>query len=176
MTLDVGTREISVAVVGKKSPIARARLKAESLLKPLLIEMSLFDRQVLVAINGHPVFQPVTLKSIPKGTPAPRRPVRFGASLLTARVENLKLFRDIYYTQKGSTNKFTVGEDEFFVLGDNSPISADSRVWPHSGVHRSLLLGKPFLVHLPSRPGRLNLGKFEMRVRIPDFSRIRYIR
>jgi len=174
--LDVGTRDVSVGVVGNKTPIAAARLKATAMTKPLLIEMSLFDRQLLLAVNGHPVFKPALLESLPKETPAPRRPVRFGAAGLNARVGELRLYRDIYYTEKGRGGKWSVADGEYFVLGDNSPISADSRVWPHSGVPRELLLGKPFLVHLPSRPGRLNLGKFEMNVRIPDFSRIRYIR
>jgi signal peptidase I len=175
-TLDVGTRDVSVGIAGKGSPISRARLKAEALTKPLLVEMSLFDRQLLVAVDGHRVFKPIELNAVPRDTPAPRKPVRFGASALDARVTELRLYRDIYYTKKGRETKWTVGKGEYFVLGDNSPISADSRVWPNCGVPRELLLGKPFLVHLPSRPGRLQLGKFEMNVRIPDFSRIRYIR
>jgi signal peptidase I len=174
--LDVGTRDASVGLVGNKTPIAAARLKATALTKPLLIEMSLFDRQLLVAVNGHRVFKPALLDPLPKETPAPRRPVRFGAAGLNAIVGNLRLYRDIYYTEKGRGPKWPVPEGEYFVLGDNSPISADSRVWPHCGVPRQLFLGKPFLVHLPSRPGLLHLGKFEMHVRIPDFSRIRYIR
>lgn len=33
--------------------------------------------------------------------------------------------------------------DEYFVLGDNSPVSDDSRVWPQPGVKRSAIIGKP---------------------------------
>jgi hypothetical protein len=31
-------------------------------------------------------------------------------------------------------------------------------------------------VHLPSRPGRLELGGHVTHVRVPDFSKVRYIR
>jgi signal peptidase I len=41
-------------------------------------------------------------------------------------------------------------EDEFFVLGDNSPRSKDSRFWEHSSaVPRRLLIGKAFYIYWP---------------------------
>jgi hypothetical protein len=43
-------------------------------------------------------------------------------------------------------------------------------------VARRLLVGKPFIVHLPSRPGKLTIGGWELPIRIPDVRRIRYIR
>jgi hypothetical protein len=62
------------------------------------------------------------------------------------------------------------------VLGDNSPVSNDGRSWPQGAIKRSQLIGKPFVVHLPSRPGRISFGGFTRYIRVPDFSRIRYIR
>lgn len=62
------------------------------------------------------------------------------------------------------------------MLGDNSPVSIDSRSWDDPAVHRSMLIGKPFLVHLPSRPGRLWWGGQDRYFRVPDLARIRYIR
>lgn len=176
LTIDVGTRDILLAVDGSKAPVRRGKLKADVLTEPLRVELSLFDRQVLAAVNGHAVFEPLILPDLPQGVPGPRKPARFGATGLHARVDELQLFRDIYYTHKGTFQETILGDDEYFVLGDNSPISADSRVWTQPGVHRRLFLGKPFLVHLPSRPGRFRIGNYQMRVRIPDLSRIRYIR
>ncbi|MEZ5950240.1 MAG: S26 family signal peptidase [Planctomycetaceae bacterium] len=46
---------------------------------------------------------------------------------------------------------YRLGPDEYFVLGDNSAVSVDSRHWPEGSVTRSLLIGRPVLLHLPSR-------------------------
>jgi signal peptidase I len=45
---------------------------------------------------------------------------------------------------------FPLGEDQFFVLGDNSPASSDARLWPTQHyVERDLLVGKALLVYWP---------------------------
>lgn len=176
LSIDSATRIVALWKVGESKPLHSVRLKADALNEPLRLLLSLFDRQVLVAINDHALFPPVSLKRVPKNLPAPLQPVRFGSDGAGVRVSELKLYRDIYYTRKGTKGVYQLADDEYYVLGDNSPISADSRVWPHSGVSRRLFLGKPFLVHLPSRPGNFQIGGRQLRVRIPDFSRIRYIR
>ena len=62
------------------------------------------------------------------------------------------------------------------MLGDNSPVSNDSRFWPESPVVRGeMLLGKPFLVHLPSRGVPLQVLGGETYW-VPDLREIRYIR
>jgi hypothetical protein len=86
----------------------------------------------------------------------------------------------VYYTETRSRHAVNrpleLNNDEFFVMGDNSPVSHDSRRWDSPGVNRSLLIGKPFLVHLPSKPGKLRIGDREIHLRIPDFERIRFLR
>jgi signal peptidase I len=69
-----------------------------------------------------------------------------------------------------------LGDDEFFVLGDNSPVSNDSRFWSEGPVVRgSMFIGKPFLVHLPGE--LVPLRVFGRSVCwVPDPRRIRYIR
>jgi signal peptidase I len=75
----------------------------------------------------------------------------------------------------------TLGPDQFFVCGDNSPASSDARLWdkpdpwvaatidPTIGVvPRDLLIGKAFFVYFPS----LLKGA---RVPAPDFGRMRWI-
>ncbi len=79
-------------------------------------------------------------------------------------------------------NLAVLGPDHFFMLGDNSQASLDSRLWknPHPVVahqiddapfvvHRKLLLGKAWVVYFPAplRDG------FKWS---PDFGRLRYIR
>lgn len=157
-------------------PLRTAPLKPEWENEPCQIEMSLFDRQVSVAIDGEEIFPAWPIPTPIPTKEAPRFPVRVGTRGLAARVDSLKLFRDVYYTSKGDEKPFPLKEDELYVLGDNSPISLDSRRWDNGAVPLRLLLGKPFVVHLPSRQMKIRLGESIRHIRVPDFSRIRYIR
>jgi len=144
---------------------------------PMGVEMSLMDQQVLVAINGAPLFPPVHYDGNGRNEPAPRRPLRLAAADGRFRVSNLRVYRDVYYTPKSEDRgPIELASDEFFVLGDNSPVSLDSRCWDDPAVRREDLIGKPLAVHLPSHQGRLTLFGETHYVRIPDFSRVRYIR
>jgi hypothetical protein len=161
------------------------------------IEASNFDHRVMLAVNDRQLFAAVDF-------PSPESPVNrlpsndahaaavttssvvtrqhrwsLGVAGGSVQVASLKLFRDVYYTPGRRTNgvdsPFLVSQDAYFVHGDNSPVSSDSRNWVAPCVPHKLLLGKPFVVHLPSRPGKLMLGGYELPIRIPDFDRIRYI-
>ncbi len=57
------------------------------------------------------------------------------------KVRGLKIFRDVFYTDRGEGN-FQLKEDEFLVLGDNSPVSVDSRTWAKSEIARDQIIGK----------------------------------
>ena len=140
------------------------------------IEMSLFDRQVTVAINGEEIFPAWPIADPPYSNPPPRYPVRFGARGVKARVDTLQLFRDVYYTSQEDDKPFSLKENELYVLGDNSPVSLDSRRWKNGAVPLKLLLGKPFVVHLPSRQMEVRIGETHRHIRVPDFSRVRPIR
>lgn len=51
-------------------------------------------------------------------------------------------------------------EDQFFVLGDNSPSSRDSRAWKQThSVERRLMIGKAFFTYWPHGVPFLNSGK-----------------
>jgi len=143
---------------------------------PLVIEFSLFDAQAIVGVNGDAGCEPFAFEP---GLPVPvRSPLRFGAAGIACRVQQVQLFRDVYYTDKSKSGiaEWKLDEDDFFVLGDNSPVSVDSRVWDDPAVPRSALIGKPVVVHLPSQQGTINWGGKTRHVRIPDFSKVRYIR
>ncbi|MCH8151815.1 MAG: hypothetical protein IH830_05530 [Planctomycetes bacterium] len=82
-------------------------------------------------------------------------------------------------------NLAILGPDHFYMLGDNSPASSDSRLWgrPHPlvakqiddspfVVNRKLLLGKAWVVYFPA-PYPVTEGG---RGVIPDFARLRFVR
>ncbi|MEQ9411051.1 MAG: S26 family signal peptidase [Fuerstiella sp.] len=165
------------------------------------LEVSNFDHRIIVAVDGIVLFPeldlPVALAELTDSDPAPifqitpekarqsaeavtqQSRLALGISGGAVRLEALKLFRDVYYTpgrrRHGVQTPVQIPSNCYFVLGDNSPVSADSRNWEDPCVPHKLLVGKPFVVHLPSRPGKLTLGGYELPIRIPDFERIRYI-
>ncbi len=78
-----------------------------------------------------------------------------------------------------------LGPDHYFMLGDNSQASLDGRLWgnPHPlvaeqvdptpfVVHRSLLIGKAWVVYFPA-PFRISENGVPV---VPDFGRLRFIR
>jgi signal peptidase I len=160
-------------------PIASIPLPNKLMDKGGRVEVSLFDKQILVAIDGKVIIAPWKFE-IPSGAQVPRIPVRFGGRGLDITVRGLKLYRDIYYTDSRSRHAvnrpYELKADEFFVLGDNSPVSHDSRRWGNPVVNSSHLVGKPFLVHLPSKPGNLRIGNRELQLRLPDWERVRFLR
>jgi signal peptidase I len=102
-----------------------------------------------------------------------KSPVAIAARGAKVRVSHLKIERDIFYR-----NEFPVGQsertepyilrsdpddhrnDEFLMLGDNSPRSNDSRLWNSSPfVPRHLLIGKAFYVYWPHGVPFLNDGR-----------------
>ena len=90
------------------------------------------------------------------------------------------MYRDVYYTHPiglqgrwGLDEPVRLAADEYYVLGDNSPISEDSRTWPGGpAVDANLLVGKPLVVHFPAK--LLEVGRWGFQV--PDPAGIRYIR
>lgn len=101
-----------------------------------------------------------------------RSPVGIASRGAKLRVSHLLLERDTYYLNEGpggmadrnepyllkdSENDL---EDEFLMLGDNSPRSNDSRLWTQShAVQRRLLIGKAFFIYWPHGVPFMNDGK-----------------
>jgi signal peptidase I len=112
---------------------------------PAVIEFGAIDWQVLLSINGTEVLRRDYEPSDSPLQPT-SRPLGIGASSSLAGVSKLKVFRDIYYMNRLHENSDWVSQplnqDEYLVLGDNVPLSRDSRHWATAGLHRKLLLGK----------------------------------
>jgi signal peptidase I len=148
------------------------------------LEASVFDRRLIVAVDGQPLFEPLDYDDPLPRPPADESPIALGVPGGDLAVTELKVYRDIYYTNTlGGLPRHPhavdapcmLGSDEYFVLGDNSPVSNDSRFWSASPVvPRSMFLGKPFLVHLPGQVVPLEV--FGRSVYwVPDPRQIRYI-
>jgi signal peptidase I len=143
------------------------------------IELAFVDRRLSFAVDGAFPFAPLDLPAV-RGRDEVTRPVCLGVKGVKAAVRNFRLFRDIYYTDAGGNGiheGVPLGDGEYFVLGDNSPNSDDSRYWPNRGVvPEANFIGKPFLAHLPSRVvHRQGPGDCGERI-MPDWGRIRWLR
>lgn len=114
------------------------------------LEMAFVDRRLSLALNGEEVFRAIDL-SMAKGREAVERPFRVIAAGATVKLSHLRLYRDLHYSQHGQNavagRSVQLGMDEFFMLGDNSTNSEDSRMWPDQGrVPLANLMGSPFFV------------------------------
>jgi signal peptidase I len=145
------------------------------------VEFSFVDRRVILAVDGKVVVPPADLPPAGKRADV-RRPLQLGARGCRLVVRDLKLYRDVYYTQFGEHGTqpphgrpAVLGPDEYFMLGDNSANSQDSRKWPTPGVPGGEFIGKPFLVHQPLRPAKMTLGGREREFQTVDWDRLRWL-
>lgn len=127
-------------------------------------------------------------------TPSDLAPVGITADGASVRVSDMRVLRDVYYltTVLGARVgeffekdrlDFPLEEGQYFVLGDNSAASKDSRLW-NDGHHvdRHLLIGEAMLVFWPhavpaSWAVPVKIGRFELRLPSwPNFARMRFVR
>lgn len=155
--------------------------------KQYRLEFGFIDRRVFVAIDGKEATTPLDLPQVPaaKGTTDPAgkragqsRPVQLGCRGGHVVVRHFSLWRDIHYRNDLSGGKHAVtaecplGPNEYFMLGDNTASSSDSREWDTPGVPEHDFLGKPFLVHQPLKASTVPvLG----RVQAVDWERFRLL-
>jgi signal peptidase I len=147
------------------------------------VEMAFVDRRVTLTVDGVCAFPPVDRPAVTERGEVVS-PVRIGARGVDMRVRNFRLFRDIHYTPAGRQAvraPVRLGASEYFVLGDNSPNSDDNRFWSDAEgrplpVSEADLLGKPFLVHMPSRVVRWEAFGRSWEYQGLDWSRVRWLR
>jgi hypothetical protein len=95
------------------------------------------------------------------------RGARLGKQLLErGAVAGLKQLADCIELLAVAAQLFEMGPDEYFALGDNSPASQDSRLWPNvrraerrHAVPREVLIGKAFFIYWPRGVPFLNEGR-----------------
>jgi signal peptidase I len=141
------------------------------------LEFAFVDRRVSLAIDGKTVLPPVDLPAIFSRAEV-SSPVQLKARGCRLAIRNFTLYRDIYYTQfgeHGTQDPAVLSVHEFFVLGDNSGNSQDSRKWPNPGVPDTDFIGKPFLIHQPLHPAKLTVAGEERVFQTLDWSRLRWL-
>jgi signal peptidase I len=131
--------------------------------------------------------------------PGDLAPVGITARGVDLRVSGLRVLRDVYYIASGDgyvmngslpeppSVSYSLQADQFFMLGDNSAASKDSRAWgnpqrPLHHVDRHLIVGRALAVFWPhavptgwSVP--LRIGTWELRLPfLPNFGRMRFVR
>jgi signal peptidase I len=179
--------------------------------RPVRVEFENVDHRVTLRLNGDAVLQTTPQQYAPdakallalfraiKNSPLPG--VEISAERQTSAVAHLSLWRDVYYLNRdkrhmsstpawGSPvdfpeNVITLGPKEYFVLGDNSLMSLDARMWNEdielSDLHVEagrvpdrFMLGKAFFVYWPA--GYKPLASESMPALTPNFGDMRFIR
>jgi signal peptidase I len=132
---------------------------------PVPFQFSVVDREVVLTVGRHRLRCELgqQREQAGKANPDEQPIVRIlGSGNVTLR--HIGVFRDIYYIntnlmRAGEGSPFSLGADEFFVCGDNSPNSLDARLWAVEGqgnngqqyrmgvVPRDYMMGKAFFVY-----------------------------
>jgi len=161
--LPLGTGETAKLLCGGRE-VARAAEPFEAKGEHRL-EFSNIDARAVLRIDGDALISfdndapdEALADSVPLAG-AQTSAAEFGASRCDVAVRDVRLWRDIFYTsdprqQNFAVGKsFTLGDDEHFMMGDNSPNSFDSRNW--GVVKKSNLIGEAFFVFWPIPRWRL---------------------
>lgn len=116
----------------------------------LVLQRDIYYRAEGVSNNGYERMDPELSDSVQLGDSI-YEPTQYG---------------DLYSRKAQEITFSALRSDEFFVMGDNSPRSADSRIWPNSrhavnrhAVPRQALLGKAFFIYWPHGIPFMNNGK-----------------
>jgi signal peptidase I len=134
--------------------------------EPLSISFANSDHRLRLTVAGREWIYDFPSEPGSMGKPKAEMPIVAIEGSGAIRLSHVRLWRDIHYVfgpraaRASEGRPFTLGADEFFVCGDNSPNSADARVWTSPGlgngkeyragtVPRDFLVGKAFFVYWP---------------------------
>jgi type IV secretory pathway protease TraF len=142
VTLDAASRELTLEHNGRTARRIAAADLPKLLERPVQLEFVVADRRVQFALGGRLLVQYDYEPGVWAGEG--KHVLALGANGGPIRARKLEVLRDVYYTREARTRgtQYRLGKQEYFLLGDNSPHSLDSRDWsPRGGVPADLLLG-----------------------------------
>ena len=114
---------------------------------PFLMEYGMYDRKVLLTVNGRVLleFDVNPVPQAPDDAPASR--LSIGAVGLSVEASSLRVVRDVYFLAPGppwthwdAPRHLHAGH--FLLLGDNAAMSTDSRHWTSAGIARNSITGR----------------------------------
>ncbi len=167
--------------------------------KPVRVELWHVDQSVSLWVDGKKVGQSwnyeladigVDFEALAKGSTNNAMPMAQVTVTGEATVHDADLDRDLYYTNPGGSQRATgdspatIAADRFFCCGDNSPESADGRLWSHVDpalealtgvpagfVPRQMMIGRAFFVYFPAPQ---HVQPLPVPI-IPNFGKMRFI-
>jgi len=187
-----GEMVIAKTAEGKETILKKKSITPATINRPTLVKFANIDHQLIFQLGGENLTYDLGRSADDAGSIkediVPQVKI-FGAGQLT--LSHVAIFRDIHYTETDGPNRaakgnpLTLAEDEFFVLGDNSPNSEDGRRWSQRGlgingqrvyregiVPRDYLVGKALFVYWPS--GFRPFAKSPFAI-IPNVGQMRFI-
>lgn len=152
-----GSKSFGVIKINREEMAVKwFKSKTEIGLSRGLHEVSWVDHQLEYRLNGDLVFEPLNIEKAFSKSPASNfrdSPIGIGLIGGRGRVRNFRLFRDVYVTNRlasepvigfGVREPVRLSKDGYFLLGDNSGFSLDSRFWKHGPVvPQSAIIGRP---------------------------------
>jgi signal peptidase I len=135
---------------GDGVPMRQTSLNGQVLARSHWMALENYDDRVVGRLDGRMLFR----FDYDAGTDDPRGgpdAVRFGARGAELLFQRIAVDRDVYYTSVpgSATSGYTLESNEYYMLGDNSPISSDSRRWDRPGIPAKNIIGKATCVFWP---------------------------
>jgi len=140
--------EGATVLLRNKEEVARAEDLRFELGGERRIRFENIDNRVRLVVDGEErLVYEVEEPSTEPGDTVPAAELGFRGGIATFR--DVELYRDIHYYRKDSRIDLPtrIPEGEYFMLGDNSATSADSRNW--GPIPRSQFIGRPLFVYYP---------------------------
>ncbi len=126
------------------------------------VEWGIIDQRLFVIVGGETILQ-YDLNKLPsaegqelaavvlnQNTALRPSPLAIATVRSRSRIDSIRVWRDVYYMKAPvgyspalAADAYEVSDGSYFVLGDNSPISVDSRLEPPGMVAADAILGRP---------------------------------